>query len=72
MFILVLYVAIKRIEFGVMNARDILVGTPLFDGVGWLISSRCLWGVLYAVCVYCTYNADTQGKGFTKFLSMMS
>ena len=53
---------------------DILLGTPLFDGVGSSSQNGWdgCWGVLYAVCVYCTYNADTQGKGFTKFLTIMS
>ena len=77
MFILVLYVAVKRIEFGGMNARYILVGTLAVMALAHLlkmlgITLVILVGCVCSLCFYCTYNADIQGKGFTKFLSLMS
>ena len=51
MFILVLYVAVKRIEFGGMNARYILVGTPRCDGVG--SSPQDAWDYPHHTCGVC-------------------
>ena len=60
MFILVLYVAVKRIEFGEAWMPDILVGTPRCDGVG--SSPQDAWDYPHRTCGVCMLFVFTVHK----------